>query len=464
MKGNKEQLKSIPSVDSLLNHTAIKDLITKYRHELVIKIIRKILNSEREDILNDVKTEADNQALVKKITHHFIELEKQILKPVINATGIVLHTNLGRAPMGPHVFNELGPVICNYSNLEFDLNTGKRGKRKSHFSHLITDLLDVEDFVIVNNNAAAVFLALKSIAQDKEVIVSRGELIEIGESFRLSEIMSLSGAKMIEVGSTNKTRISDYENAITPDTAVVLKTHRSNFSLHGFTDEVSFAELAALAKRRNLVSMCDLGSGLLFKQTEAPLEAEISVDEVIQQGIDLVMFSGDKLLGGPQCGIIVGRRSIISKIERHPLMRTYRVDKMTIICLTHILKSYLYSTPDELTNPTLFHLQMIKTDQILEKAESLREILIDKGFKTNVVLNKVQCGGGTLPDSFIDSYAVELVPPTIPADAIYFKLLGLDKPIVSILRRGTVIFDLFCVNQFDIRYIAESLISICKVP
>jgi len=456
-------LKLLPSVDYLLNHPVIEGLIMKYRYSFVLKTIRNKLNEERIRILNNEEYDASPDSLVNKIQEHISSYEKTPLKPVINATGILLHTNLGRASLGRGLLKDLEHVIGNYTNLEFNLSDGKRGKRKSHFENLIRELLDVEDAAVVNNNAAAVFLCLKALASEKEVIVSRGELIEIGDSFRIPDIMKLSGVRMVEVGTTNKTKLKDYENAINAETAVLFKTHRSNFSLSGFTEDVPVKELATLAKKRNLISMCDLGSGLLFKHTEPTLQRELSAEEILEQGIDLVMFSGDKLLGGPQCGIIIGKKALISRIEHHPLMRTYRVDKLTLITLSSVLKEFLFLAPSESINPTYNRLTKNDVTRLLGNARLLIEGISSDLLNAILIPSKVQFGGGTLPDVYFDSYALELSPQFISAAELYSKLLRLDKPVVSFLKQGHIIIDLFCIHDTDVNYIAQSINTLCKI-
>lgn len=456
-------LRKIPGVDKLLFHPAIISLVNKYRYNLVLKTIRNVLDAERKAILAEDKGDCPSlDCLAQKIFDRLKSYEDAGLKPVINATGIVLHTNLGRAPLGENVKEDLKNVIGNYSNLEFNLENGKRGKRKNLFGSLIKELLNVEDVAVVNNNAAAVYLTLRALAENSEVIISRGELIEIGDSFRIPDIMKLSGAKMIEVGSSNKTKLSDYEKAITPETSILFKTHRSNFSLKGFTEETTIAQLSALAKKSNLVTICDIGSGLLFKHEDTVLQNELSVEEVIASGADLVMFSGDKLLGGPQCGVIAGKKALISKIEQHPLMRTYRVDKLTIAVLNAVLKGYLYREPTQSQNPVYFQLTRYDIGALYKNAQRLLENIDPKVFNAEVVKSKVQCGGGTLPGIEFDSYAVEICDSQFPVEELNLKLIKLKTPIVGFIRQSRLVIDLFCINDRDLSYISQSLNNLCQ--
>ena len=271
-----EELKKIPGVDKLLNLSEIRKLETKYGKELITFSIRQVLKKLREQVQNGKKADKI-EIILENIKIQISKIAEKSLKPMINATGIVLHTNLGRAPLGKEIMRELEPIICRYSNLEFNLKTGKRGQRNSHISNLIKFITKAEDAVVVNNNAAGVMLCLKTFAEGKEVIISRGELIEIGGSFRIPEIMAASGAKMVEVGATNRTRISDYEKAITPNTKMIFKAHKSNYFIGGFTEEVKITELSHLVKKHSLLFVYDLGSGLLRKPDGLPLEKEPDV-------------------------------------------------------------------------------------------------------------------------------------------------------------------------------------------
>ena len=347
-------MQKIPGVDKLLISEEIKELLGQYGSELVTFSIRKVLDEIRAEILAGEKV-ATLDDIVLQIKKVIKTIGDRSLIEVINTTGIVLHTNLGRALLGNHVLEELRPIVSNYSNLEFDLNTGRRGQRNSHISELMKFVTQAEDAVVVNNNAAAVMLILKTFAEGKEVIISRGELIEIGGSFRIPEIMEASGCKMIEVGATNRTRLSDYENAITKDTALIFKAHKSNYYIDGFTEEVKLSDLSDLAKKHELLFIYDLGSGLLRKPKGLPLENEPDVRSSLQAGCDIVSFSGDKLLGGPQAGIIAGRYGLIQKIAKAPMMRTLRVGKMTIAALSAVMRFYL-KDEDLLTKVPIFEM------------------------------------------------------------------------------------------------------------
>ena len=382
---------------------------------------------------------------------------------MINGTGIVLHTNLGRALLGDHVLEELKPIVSNYSNLEFDLKTGRRGQRNSHISELMKFVTQAEDAVVVNNNAAAVMLILKTFAEGKEVIISRGELIEIGGSFRIPEIIKASGCKMIEVGATNRTKLSDYENAITKNTSMIFKAHKSNYYIEGFTEEVELSNLSDLAKKHDLLFVYDLGSGLLRKPEGLPLENEPDVRSSLQAGCDIVSFSGDKLLGGPQAGIIAGRSDLIKKIAKAPMMRALRVGKMTIAALSAVMRFYL-KDEDLLTKVPIFEMLNRKKNDLKNLAEEFSSELEKTDIKSEIIESKAQCGGGTLPQLKIDSLAVKIIHEGNRnyAKKLHQKLLDLDMPILGILREGDLLFDVLTLSKVDFPIIAKALDSIIK--
>ncbi|RLC51270.1 MAG: L-seryl-tRNA(Sec) selenium transferase [Candidatus Cloacimonadota bacterium] len=450
----KEELKKIPGVDKLLNES--KALIAESGVDLVKFAIRESIKSERENILAGNKYSG-----ISKITAEINSIVKSIaetsLKPMINATGVVLHTNLARAPLGDYVQQEMQKILSGYSNLEFNLSTGKRGQRNCHISELIKFVTGAEDAVVVNNNAAAVMLCLKTFSEGGEAIISRGELIEIGGSFRIPDIMEASGAKMVEVGTTNRTRLSDYENAITNETKVILKAHKSNYYIGGFTEEVDNEELVKLAKKHNLIFIYDMGSGLLRKPAGLPLQKEPDVKSTLKAGIDLVTFSGDKLLGGPQAGIIAGKKKYVSKIARDPMMRALRVGKMTYAALSAVIKCYL-KDEDLLTKVPIFEMLNRDEKELKRLAQKLSDDLNKNIIENGIVTSKAQVGGGTLPDLVIDSLAVKLISNDKSfAKRTFDKLLELDRPILGILREGNLIFDVQSIFEKDIEYIAEQV-------
>jgi L-seryl-tRNA(Ser) seleniumtransferase len=450
----KEELKKIPGVDKLLNET--KELISEYGEVLVKFAIRETVRNEREAVLLGTKY-SGIEYITKQIQAIVKSIAETSLKPMINATGVVLHTNLARAPLGDFVQQEMQKILSGYSNLEFNLSTGKRGQRNSHISELIKFVTGAEDAVVVNNNAAAVMLSLKTFAEGGEAIISRGELIEIGGSFRIPDIMEASGAKMVEVGTTNRTRLSDYENAITENTKVIFKAHKSNYFIGGFTEEVGNDELVKLARKRDLIFIYDMGSGLLRKPDGLPLQKEPDVKTTMKTGIDLVSFSGDKLLGGPQAGIIAGKKKYVSRIAKDPMMRALRVGKMTYAALSIVIKCYL-KDEDLLTKIPIFEMLNRDEKELKRLAEKLSAELTKNEIENEIVSSKAQVGGGTLPDLIIDSLAIKLVSKDKSfAKRTFDKLLELDRPILGILREGNLLFDVQSIFEKDIEYISNQV-------
>ena len=448
----KSKLQKIPAVDRLLEHPKIKETKKKFSQEFIKYCVRNTINEIRNDIKKGLKVPAVDE-IVSKVLILINQVSDVSLKKVINATGIMLHTNLGRAPLGEKIFNEIRPALAGYSNLEFDLNSAKRGKRNNHLNDLLKFITGAESTVVVNNNAAAVSLVLRTFCEGKETIISRGELIEIGGSFRLPEIMAASGTKMIEVGTTNRTRISDYQKAITKNTASILKAHKSNFTIEGFSEEVGLKELAALAKRKKITLIHDVGSGLLVKPDKTEFGLEPIVKKSFVEGADIVTFSCDKLLGGPQAGIIAGKKKLIERISKHPLMRTYRVDKLTIALLSAVLRSYIMKKNDLL----LFKMLNRSSTEFKSLTEKLVKELASFRIKSEVRERETFCGGGSLPNVKLKSYSVVLNLENHEknyAKSIYKKLLLTESPVLSILRKGEIHFDMFTLFDDEIPTIA----------
>jgi L-seryl-tRNA(Ser) seleniumtransferase len=370
---------------------------------------------------------------------------------------------LGRAPLGTTVLDELSSIVSGFSNLEFDLERAGRGHRMVHIAHLLTYLTGAQDSLVVNNNAAAIMLALHTLARDREVIVSRGELIEIGGAFRIPEIMAASGARMVEVGTTNRTRTSDYEQAITPDTALLFKAHKSNYTIAGFTEEVTVGELATLAHAHHLPLLYDIGSGLLRKPKIAGFTHEPDVRSAISDGADLVCFSGDKLLGGPQAGIVVGKRALVAKLSRAPLMRALRVGKLTLSALSCACRSYLRDV-DLIKNNPVFGFIERPLELRRHMAKHLLKELHTRSVAAEIVKSTVQCGGGTLPDLKLPGFAVTLVAPEESgkerkafAERIFSRLLMHDPTVLGVLREGKVLFDTGALFESEVERVAEAV-------
>lgn len=379
------------------------------------------------------------------------------LRRVINATGVVLHTNLGRAPLSEAARAALNEVAQGYSNLEFDLRLGSRGQRGGDAEFLLRRLTGAEAALIVNNNAAAVMFAIHAMANGAEAIVSRGELVEIGGSFRIPEIMAQSGARLVEVGTTNKTRISDYRGAVTENTALLLKAHASNYRILGFTEEASREELAALSREKGVPTLEDLGSGSLLLLDGLPREPAAS--ESIRAGIDVVTFSGDKLLGGPQAGVVVGRAAWIDKMKKHPLMRILRTDKLTLAALEATLRAYLDPDAARREIPALRMLSAGR-EALKKRAESLMRLTGERAcavLGAGVEETSGRVGGGAMPLAELESCAVTLSPRNSSAEALEAMLRGGDPPVAARVREGKVALDLRCVREEEISQLAAVL-------
>ena len=394
-------LRQIPSVDELLNQPRLAALARRVDRNLLLEVTRAALADLRAKISSEERRTVilplDRVALQDEIAKAVEQILSQSLQPVINATGVILHTNLGRAPLTEAAVEEFRRTATQYSNLEYDLEAGARGKRDVHTAELLQRLTGAEAAIIVNNCAAAVLLVLAALARDGEVLVSRGELIEIGDGFRIPEIMAQSGAVLREVGTTNRTRIADYANAVTDKSRVLLRVHPSNFQITGFTDKPSLGDLAALAARANLPLVEDLGSGCIVDLSGFGI-VEPLVRHSIEAGTDIVMFSGDKLLGGPQAGIIAGKKDLVAKIRRHPLFRALRVDKLTIAAMEATLGAYLRGAYDEI--PALRMIRLTAAD-ITRRAENFMRELTAEVALGEVALELIDgdslVGGGSTP-------------------------------------------------------------------
>jgi len=431
-------LKTLPAVDRILSWPEIKNLILQYGLPLTKFAIKSSLQTYRKNIHAGGKAPG-----VEDITAEVEEVVKRIgsysLKPVLNGTGIVLHTNLGRAPLGDHLFEDIKEVLTGYNNLEFDLETAKRGDRYHHASKIIKFITGAEDILIVNNNAAALLFILTVFAKNRECIVSRGELVEIGGSFRLPEVIEVSGSIIKEVGTTNKTKISDYSNAITDSTAALLKVHKSNFVIKGFTQECSMEEVVQLGKKHHILTIFDAGSGLIKKCNYAPLKEEPTVREAIESGVDLVCFSADKLFGACQAGIIAGKSKYLKALKKHPMLRALRVCKTTIAILE---ASSLYYLRDETlyTKNPLYNTLHREASQIKALANSISEGLSSHGIDNKVIPSHGQFGGGAMPDTTIESFSVVLTLTREQkvaqfAKKVHLALLQTHKPLLTNLSK-----------------------------
>ncbi|MBI4466098.1 MAG: L-seryl-tRNA(Sec) selenium transferase [Acidobacteria bacterium] len=454
------RLRDLPSVDELLRSERLRRLAEEVGRPLVLAAARQVLAGLREQIRrgrSGPEFESVLAHLPEEVTGEVRELLGLSLQPVINATGVVLHTNLGRAPLGREAARGVFEVATQYSNLEFDLGKGARGRRDVHAGKFLDRLLGAEASLVVNNNAAAVLLALNTLAEGGEVVVSRGELIEIGESFRIPDIMARSGAVLREVGTTNRTRIGDYARALNKQTRLLLRVHPSNFRLEGFTARPALEELVALGRRRRLPLVEDLGSGLLVDLSGQGLAQEPLAAASLGAGVDLVTFSGDKLLGGPQAGIIAGKKKLVERCRRNPLFRALRVDKMTYAALEATLRSYLRGGLEDV--PAL-RLIRLTAAEIGERAEALRASLekdLAGGAALSVRAGQSVVGGGSTPGYSLPTKLLVIAAQGMSPAELAARLRRAHPPVVVRVEADRVLVDLRTVFEDQQTALAAAL-------
>ena len=425
-------LKNIPPVHELLDSPPLKNLVEKISHNVVVSEVRSFLDNLRDDVreaTSEVRLPSASD-LAERIAQ-WIETDQQPrLRPVINATGILLHTGLGRAPLPEAAIQEICAIASGYASVEVDLASGNRSQRVQSVTKLLCEATGAEAAAITNNNAGATMLTLAALGAGKEVIVSRGQLVEIGGSYRLPDVMTVSGAILREVGTTNKTRIGDYEAAVCESTAALMRVHTSNYVINGFTQEASLAELVALGRKKNLPVIDDIGSGALIDFSRYGIEDEPLASESIKQGADVTLFSGDKLLGGPQCGIIVGKAPMIEKIMRHPMMRAMRVDKITLAALAATLKLYRNPEQAEASVPLLSMLSA-SSGNLKNRAERLAPQIAAAPAVgvAEVVAGEAFLGGGSVPTQRLDSWCIAVQPEEMSIDAMARSLRTGKHPV-----------------------------------
>ena len=449
---SKHLLSQIPAINKILLLDEIKELMNIYTEVAIKSAIKQYIEEVKQAILNEELTEVPILSKIVGEVARIVEKEdKNSLRRVINATGTILHTNLGRSLLSEKIKENIESVAFNYSNLEFDIDNKKRGSRYVHLIDIIKKLTGAEDVLVVNNNAAAVLLTLNTLVKDQEIIVSRGELVEIGGAFRIPEIIKLSGGVPVEVGTTNKTHLKDYENAITEETGALLKVHTSNYKILGFTESVSNEEISYLARENELVSINDLGSGQFVDFSKFGLPYEPIVKEILDSGIDIVTFSGDKLLGGPQAGIIVGKKKYIEKMKKNQLTRALRVDKMTLASLEATLKLYL-DEKDALEHIPTLHMISLSKERLFGKADVLKTKLSSLDFDIRIEEDKAEVGGGSYPASYLESVAVKLTHRKLHATEIERRLLEVEIPIITRIKDNSIILDMRTLRtrEFDI--------------
>ena len=446
-----EGFRALPSVDQALNSAEGAGLVARHGRQAV----REALRARLDEMRDAIRAGEDGAVLARRlpdlVAADLAARDRTRLRPMLNLTGTVLHTNLGRAILADEAVRAAVTAMANPLALEFDLETGGRGQRDDHLRGLLVELTGAEDATIVNNNAAAVLIALNTLAQGREAVVSRGELIEIGGAFRMPDIMARAGAKLVEIGTTNRTHPKDYQGAITPETGVILKVHTSNYRIEGFTAEVAAPDLALIAREARVPMMNDLGAGSLVDLSHYGLRREPTVAEAVAEGADLVTFSGDKLLGGPQAGFIVGRRDLIAAINRNPLKRALRLDKIRIAALEATLK--LYRDPDRLAErlPTLRMLARPMAEiaaQAQRLAPRIDALLRPFGFAATPCPCASQIGSGALPVDTIQSAGLRLTGPGGDApDRLAAQLRALPMPVIGHIQGGALILDLRCLDD-----------------
>lgn len=438
-------LRNLPSVNELLESPPLRNLVGKLSHNVVVTRARGVLEELRSELRTSVgEASLPNVGdLAERIARRILEGEQPSLRPVVNATGILLHTGLGRAPLADEAIEAMVAVARGYASVEVDLVSGERSQRVAAVSGLLCELTGAEAALVVNNNAGATMLALSALCAGREVIVSRGQLIEIGGSYRLPDVMAASGATLREVGTTNKTRIGDYRAAIGEATAALFRAHTSNYRVVGFTEEASVAELTALARQHALPVIDDIGSGALMDFAPFGISGEPIAATSIRQGADIVLFSGDKLLGGPQCGCIVGRRDLVEKIAKHPMSRALRVDKLTLAALAATLR--IYRNPEEAQRKIpLLELLTTPVENLKLRAERLAPQLAAAGAVAGAaaVEDVTYLGGGSVPNQELKTWAVAITPRALSVDRFAQALRTGTPAVVGRIQNGKLLFDL----------------------
>jgi L-seryl-tRNA(Ser) seleniumtransferase len=424
--------RQIPSVDKIISDQNLSPFLEEYGHALLVETIRDVLQEVRKTIEADKET-PDYDLILNKIKNKLLQGTIPSLKPVINASGVLLHTNLGRAPLSSDALSAIQSVASAYSNLEYDLGKGSRGKRDVHAADLLCQLTGAEAALVVNNNAGAVMLILAALANRKKVAISRSQLVEIGGGFRIPEVMRLSGAKLLEIGTTNRTHLEDYRSAIKEGASLILLAHQSNFKIIGFTSAPDLTEITQLARENNIPTVFDLGSGALLAMEDFGLKHEMTVQEALQAGVDVVSFSGDKLLGGPQAGLIVGKAELIARIRKHPFYRALRADKLCLAALNATLLAYLKGKACQQI-PILSMLSNT-ADELKAKAEAWQKQL----GTGSVVPSLSTIGGGSLPEQEVATWCLALKPGSL--SRFSRRLRQADPAIIGKIENNQLLFD-----------------------
>jgi len=461
--------RKIPSVDVLLGHPQIDGALSTQPRGLVIRAIHEILAELRANIqsggIADEGHALEQDSIVQNILSRIAVLSMPSLKNVVNATGVVVHTNLGRSLLADRVLAKFGSLAGGYSNLEYSLHQGRRGSRYTHVEYLLRELTGAEAGMVVNNNAAAVLLSLETLARGREVVVSRGQLVEIGGAFRIPDVMRKSGARMVEVGTTNKTHLRDYEAAIGPDTALLLKVHTSNFQIVGFTEEVPLSELVKLGKKHGIPVMDDLGSGCLLDFSEYGMIREPTVQEALEQGVGVVTFSGDKLLGGPQAGIILGKSDLVTAIRENQLSRALRIDKLTLLALEETLRMYRDPRMAVKDIPTL-RMICYSYESLVESAERLHALVRDmntENFSVEQTDGHSKVGGGALPLQELKTRLLCLIPAGLSAQGMEKRLRHNTPPIIARVEKDRLMLDMRTIQKKEFQTVAHAIKALAEV-
>ncbi len=457
-----ERLRALPPVDRVMAELAGEDAAP-----LVAEAARFAVDAARRGIVEGGAAGDETESFERVVAgarRRLREGQGSLLRPVINGTGVLIHTNLGRVPLGPEQLNAVTRVASGYSNLEYDIAAGMRGSRYAHASRLINALTGAPASLVVNNNAAAVLLVLAALCRDRQVIISRGELIEIGGEFRIPDVMAASGAQLVEVGTTNRTHLADYERAMSSDTAAILRVHPSNYRVVGFTSSVATRDLARLAKGRGVPLFFDIGSGLVGGDAHWA-HTDPAADAALGDGADIVTFSGDKLLGGPQAGIIAGRVELVARLARHPLLRALRVDKMTLAALEATAAAHLSGRRNELP---AWRMATTPIEELAARAEKLvarlKPDLDSTGFKIEAIAARSVAGGGAVPGADIGSVALTLSDPQRGAAGLAAALRALETPVISRIEDERVVIDLRTVLPGQDAALGAGLLAVAKSP
>ena len=444
------ELQNIPSMTKLLDSSEFSDF--DINQEILKKIINNTLDSVRKTVYSDKNNNLTDKDIKNQIVFEIKKIFDQEPKIVINGTGVILHTNIGRAPISKESSEQIQSLLSNYSDLELDIKSKNRKSRISKSDKLLSLIIGSESSAIFNNNAMALVIALASLGKNKEVLVSRSESVEIGGGFRIPEIIKMSGQKLIDVGTTNKTYLSDYEENISEKTVAILKVHKSNYRIEGFTEEVDIKKLSSLATKHNISLIHDLGSGNFMDTTKYGLPFEPSIMDSINDGSHMTLFSGDKLLGGPQCGIIVGKKESIEKINKNPLARAARIDKLNLYILNNSLTSYISKSKTE--KIPSWSLIKLGSEEIKKRANLILEKLPKEFFRLTQCKSTI--GGGTFPETYIDSYGIKMTEKNL-TKKLESYLLNMKLPILGKVENDNLVIDLRTIfNEYD-NYLIESL-------